>query len=169
MIWFISDTHFGHKNIIEHCNRPFSSVEEMDRAIIDNINSLVRPNDTLYHLGDFAFRNVRDVSHYRQQINCKNIHLILGNHDYLTLSDRKQFSTVSDLKEIRYAKQVIIMCHYAMRIWNKSHYGSILLFGHSHGMLGKGLQTGWGKTFDVGVDCWDFKPINIDQVLEICK
>lgn len=70
MIWFTSDTHFGHTNIIEYCNRPFSCIEEMNGKIINNINSKVKHNDILYHLGDFSFRNHKS---YRERINCRQI------------------------------------------------------------------------------------------------
>ena len=129
-----------------------------------NINKNVGINDTLYHLGDFAFRSVKDITEYRERINCKNVHLLLGNHDKLKLHEKRLFMTVSGYKELRYAKQTIVMCHYAMRVWNKSHHGSIMLYGHSHGSL-----PSQGKSFDVGVDCWDFAPISLDFVLEHTK
>ncbi|MCA9282233.1 MAG: metallophosphoesterase, partial [Phycisphaerales bacterium] len=79
-IYFTADTHFGHANIIKHSRRPFASVEEMDAAIIDDINSLVAPHDWLYHLGDFSFRGGNPAA-YRARIRCRNMVLVLGNHD----------------------------------------------------------------------------------------
>lgn len=161
MLFFTSDTHFGHYNIIKFCSRPFLSVEHMDEAIISNINRLVQPNDTLYHLGDFSFRAPLGMSYYRDRINCKNIHLILGNHDVIKIQDKRLFSTISDLKQIKANKKKIIMCHYAMRVWNSSHHGSIHLYGHSHNTLPR-----TEKSFDVGVDCWNYCPISLDEVIK---
>lgn len=158
MIWFTADTHFGHKNIIEYCNRPFASVEEMDETIINNINAVVKPEHTIYHLGDFSFGG---TFHYRSKINCKNVHLILGNHDKLKMLEKRCFSTVSMIKEVRYAKQFIVLCHYGMRVWNKSHHGSWSLYGHSHGTLPP-IQN----SMDVGVDCHDYQPLSFDDVKE---
>lgn len=86
--YFISDTHFGHESRIRLANRPFSSVDEMDEQLIENWNSRVGPEDTVYHLGDFCFRNARGAEHYRSRLN-GTIHLIRGNHDSQTV---KHFS-----------------------------------------------------------------------------
>jgi len=143
-IWFTADTHFGHANIIRHCNRPFGSVQEMDEALIASINSRVSETDTLYHLGDFAFRG-NDPAAYRGRIRCRSIVLILGNHDPQTLAGvtKSEFSSlfagVHSLLRIKPsldgAAQQIMLCHYAMRVWDKIHHGSWHLFGHSHGTL----------------------------------
>ena len=79
-VYFTSDTHFGHEAIIRLTKRPFSSVEEMDAVLVDGWNTTVSPEDTVYHLGDFAHRNSRSAAHYRNLLN-GTIHLILGNHD----------------------------------------------------------------------------------------
>lgn len=162
MIWFTSDTHFGHENIIRFCNRPYESLEEMDDTLLENINSLVKPHDTLYHLGDFAFNSHKQ---YRERIECKNVHLVLGNHD----KQKRQvyealFSTVKNLSFVNWQCERIILCHYAMRRWNGSHYGSWHLYGHSHGTL-----PGHGKSFDVGVDPNNYKPVSFDQVKELIE
>ena len=92
MYYFTADSHFGHANILKYCKRPFKNVLEMDKVIIDNINKVVQPGDTLYHLGDFAFARGRyeisQIREYRNRINCKNIILILGNHDPHTSTDQ---------------------------------------------------------------------------------
>jgi len=79
-IFCTAGTHLGHANIIQHCRRPFASVVAMDAAIIDRINSRVGPDDWLYHPGDFSFRG-GDPAAYRARIRCRNMVLILGNHD----------------------------------------------------------------------------------------
>ena len=84
--WIISDTHFGHTNIIKYCNRPFSDAREMDKTIISNINAVVKPHHILWHLGDFLYgKSILSVQEryakYTSLIHCKKIILILGNHD----------------------------------------------------------------------------------------
>ena len=81
-MWFTADTHFGHSNIIELTHRPFSSVQEMDRRLIANINDRVSARDSLYILGDFSFRmTVEEAYAIRKKIVCQHVHLIRGNHD----------------------------------------------------------------------------------------
>jgi calcineurin-like phosphoesterase family protein len=90
MYFFLSDTHFGHENIIKYCNRPFTNVKEMDETIIKNINDRVAETDTLFFLGDFCMKRSSEASsapqnafdYYRNQIKCKNIIFIRGNHDH---------------------------------------------------------------------------------------
>lgn len=163
--WFTSDTHFGHANIIEYCNRPFSDVEEMDDVIIDGINGCVTINDTLYHLGDFSFgkNNLEKVREYRGRIRCKNIHLILGNHDYSirnNLDIQKIFSSVSDLKQVKLNNQKYILCHYPLEIWNAKHHGSVHLYGHTHEDNIKKMK---GR-LNVGVDLNNFYPHSLKDI-----
>lgn len=158
MIWFTADTHFAHNNILIHCERPFKTATEMDLTMLTNINEVVGPDDTLYHLGDFAFRH---TMMYREGINCKHVHLIQGNHDKKIPA--KCFESVSHYKEVKTdACRKIVLCHYAMRVWNCSHHGSWQLYGHSHGSL----PDEGRKSFDVGVDCWDYRPLSLDMVAE---
>jgi len=142
----------------------------MDGAILDNINSSVRPNDILYHLGDFALPK-RNVAQYREKIRCRNIILILGNHDPQTKEGQPHnkyniFSRVFVVLRIRPViqnlRQPIILSHYAMRTWNGSNHGSWHLFGHSHGKL----PDDGSMSFDVGVDQHNYCPINIETVAD---
>jgi len=137
----------------------------MDNVILDNVNNCVSASDTLYFLGDFAFKvGSGKLKEYRERINCKNIHLILGNHDQKSKNQlRGLFTSVSNLKRIRIEKQDIILCHYAMKVWDKSHWGSYQLFGHSHNGLPDDpnqLQT------DVGVDTNNFMPYPFEEIKE---
>lgn len=158
MIWFTSDTHFGHRSIIDYCKRPFKNVDEMDGVLIKNWNNCVKKNDTIYHLGDFSFQSPEK---YTKQLNGQ-IHLILGNHDHKRMNSQERktlFTSVSELKQINIGEQTIVLCHYSMRVWSKSHYGAWHLFGHSHGCL-----SNCGKSFDVGVDCNDYTPLSYEMV-----
>lgn len=160
MIFFTSDTHFGHTNIIKYCDRPFSNVQEMDEFLITEWNKVVRPNDTIYHLGDFCFSKNPDSILCR--LNGKK-HLIIGNHDNQKTIDSVFWESVGHYKEISFEKQFIVLCHYAMKVWNKSHRGAWHLYGHSHGTL---PEDPFSFSFDAGVDCHDYKPISFEQIKE---
>lgn len=161
MEFFISDTHFGHSNILKFCQRPFLDVQDMDEKLIKNWNSIVSEKDIVYHLGDFSWRN---PELYREQLNGKIV-LIKGGHDYRW--NAKLFSNfveTCDSKTICLRKQVIVLSHFCYRVWNKSHYGSWHLYGHSHGKL-----EPIGKSWDVGVDVNNFKPLSMDEIVDIMK
>jgi len=158
MIYFTADTHFNHKNIIKYCNRPFETLEEMNNKIIDNWNILIQPRDTVYHLGDFGFGNLENILNRLQGQKI----LITGSHDTKIHQYKKYFSNQTPLLEIKANGQTITLCHYAMRVWPKSHYNSWHLFGHSHSEL-----EPQGKSYDVGVDNNDFKPISLEQITKI--
>lgn len=148
--FFIADTHFDHRKIIEYCSRPFDDIQEMNETIIKNWNEKIRSNDVVYHLGDFAFKN---TVYFMNRLNGRII-LIPGNHDRDTLKYLHLFEEVSLIKNIKVGKIDIVMCHYAMRVWHKSHFNSWHLYGHSHGSL-----QPIGKSWDVGVDRNNFKPL----------
>lgn len=155
-MFFTSDTHFGHAKIIEYCNRPFNTVQEMDAVIIARWNERVSPGDVVYHLGDFCFG---PASPYARQLN-GIIHLVDGSHD--TEVDDPRIYHVGSLLTIvlhLYSSTRLALCHYAMRSWPLSHYGSWHLFGHHHGKLAP-----YGLSFDVGVDTNDFYPYSLDEV-----
>ena len=162
--WFTSDTHFGHKNIIKYSNRPFETKEEMDFKMIENWNKRVGRADTVYHLGDFCFMDEQSGQSILNRLNGKK-HLIIGNHD--KAGTRLQgWESISHYKEVSIDGQFIILCHYAMRVWNKSHHGSWMLYGHSHGSLPDDPNA---LSFDVGVDCHNYQPINMDEIRRIMK
>lgn len=158
-VFFTADQHWGHANIIRFQKRPFADVHEMDAALIHNWNAVVRPDDTVYHLGDFTFK---DHDKYLKRLN-GTIHFIFGNHDKRKHALAAGFASVSDYSEVTVDGQLIVLCHYAFRVWRKSHHGSWHLYGHSHGSLPDDPHS---LSFDVGVDCWDYTPISIHQVKE---
>lgn len=156
-IFFTSDMHLAHKKIILLSNRPFSSVEEMDEELIKRFNSKVGPEDTVYDLGDFCFTNPKK---YDGCLN-GNIIRIKGSHDH-DIKEPRMMVIKPDGFLDKYGDQVeITLCHYAMRSWEKSHYGAWHLYGHHHGLLAP-----YGLSFDVGVDCWDYYPVSLEQVKE---
>lgn len=168
-IFFISDTHFGHENILKYCDRPFKNAKEMDEVIIANWNSVVDRNDIVYHLGDFSFA---EPTQYTKRLN-GNIILILGNHDKQSIIAQKRansnkeiapFAEMHKILEIKIGETPITLNHFAQRVWNKSHFNAYHLYGHSHGLL-----PAQGKSFDVGVDTNEFKPYSWEQVKAIMK
>lgn len=165
-IYFVSDTHFGHKNVIKHCGRPFESMEQMDQAMIDNWNKTVSRKDTIYHLGDLSFHNIHDTRDIIKQLNGHKI-LIRGNHDRFSDIDylKMGFERVRDYEEIKWNKRKFILCHFPFLTWNGSHRGNLHLHGHCHGTLNH-LNVGVPR-IDVGVDNFDFAPIHVDKILEL--
>lgn len=157
-IWFTSDHHFGHARIVELAHRPFESVEEMDETMISRWNERVDNGDLVYHLGDFAFC---DHTPYLERLNGQK-RLILGNHDHSNrVRKAKGWNTVDSLLHVTVDDTPLVLCHYAMRVWNRSHYGALHLYGHSHGSL-----PGDSQSLDVGVDCWQFYPIALTTIRE---
>lgn len=165
MIWFIGDTHFGHGNIINYCGRPFGSLAEHNETIIKNWNSVVSPNDHVYHLGDVGFGSPDYLYRVMQRLRGK-IYLIKGNHDGPAIREpvAQRFQFIKDVHFLKTQhkgqKVEIFLSHYAHRTWPKSNHGSFHLFGHSHGNM-----PPHGLSFDVGVDCWNFCPISLEQVM----
>lgn len=157
-LWFAADTHFGHGNIIKNCGRPFADADEMDAALIANWNAVVAPKDEVRHLGDFAWsKDPKYLARIFDQLNGSK-HLIVGNHDHGP-TRRLPWASVDKLKGVKVDGSLIVLCHYGMRVWPKSHFGSLHLYGHSHGNL-----PGTRQSCDVGVDCWDFRPVSISEI-----
>lgn len=172
--YFSADYHLSHKNICKYCNRPFNSVEEMNETIISNHNSLVKPNDVFYFLGDLCFGNEKVIAQFLRRLN-GNIKVIFGNHDktlrkfakkdlnsYSELRNRVEF--LGDYKEIEINKQHIVLSHYAFRVFNRSHRGAWNLYGHSHSNLPDDPHI---LGIDVGIDGHNYLPINFNQINDI--
>lgn len=170
--WFSSDYHLGHANIIKYCNRPFNNADEMNKAIIANHNALIQPDDEWYHLGDFSAMGPGYTIEALKQLNGKKF-MLLGNHDkilkkdevqqYFTLIPAEFEVTVQD-KNSSVGKQLIVLSHYAMRTWNKSHWDAWQLYGHSHGKLPDDPML---RSIDVGVDAHQFRPIRYEEIRDI--
>lgn len=174
--FFTSDTHFYHANIIKYCNRPFQSVEEMNKALIDNWNSVVGNEDTVYHLGDFCWKGVQSWQKIREQLNGKII-LIAGNHDepflskksVLSLFEKVSFQQVIYIDNIR-----IILNHYPFLCYKGQNTpGNIQLYGHVHSTPNTKIKSidelrcfsnCFPGQYDVGVDNNEFRPISWEEI-----
>lgn len=182
-IWFTSDQHFNHGNIIKYTNRPFDDVEQMDAEQIHRWNEKVKLNDTVYHLGDFALARREQAYRYFGQLNGRIKVLAypwhhdkrwLPNHygpvDIISASNWRiellPPMVVLELRQYSDGKypRALVLCHYQIKKWERKHYDSWHLFGHSHGKV-----KGEGLSFDVGVDCWGFAPIPLHKVAEIME
>jgi calcineurin-like phosphoesterase family protein len=159
MIFFTADEYYGHANIIKYCNRPFKSVQEMDEEIIKRHNSVVKHDDQVIHAGDFSIYSELEFVQrlYTNKLSGHHIFL-MGSHDKWLPKNTPMILE----KEIE--GQLIVVCHYAMRTWRKSHYNSWQIYGHSHGKL-----TPQGKQWDAGVDNNNFYPISFEGLKEIMK
>lgn len=174
MVYFSADDHYGHSNILRYCSRPFATIEEHDEALITNWNRVVKPQDTAYIIGDLAFyKDQNKTAEVVRRLNGKK-HLVLGNHDkFLKPFVLEMFASVNHYLEIKVqdseaykGSQLIVLLHYAMKVWNRSHSGSWHLYGHSHSSLADDPNS---LSFDVGVDAHNYTPISYDQVKAIMK
>lgn len=166
-IFFTSDTHFGHRNIIKYCNRPFQTIEEHDQKLIENWNSVVQKGDIIYHLGDFGFGDIQYIKKICSKLKGQ-INLILGNHDTNINKFSDRFGFIKDthlLKTKLNSRTVqIFMSHYPHRTWIHRPRNCYHLYGHVHGNL-----ESHGLSFDVGVDLWKYTPISLEQVDSYCR
>lgn len=162
--FFTSDTHFGHVGIIKHASRKFPDEFAMDGELIRRWNSVVRPDDTVYHLGDLSFKGLAYTMEILDSLNGR-IHWVLGNHDKALKNKSPMVSRMESIQPILETNidgQHVVMCHFPMLTWNKAHYGSWMLHGHSHGTL-KHPYEGM-RLMDVGVDTNNLTPYSLDEV-----
>lgn len=153
MIYFTADLHLNHAKILEYCHRPFKDIDDMNEGLIRRWNALVKPEDTVYHLGDFCMGDPRK---YYNRLN-GTVYIVPGSHDkeLRKLDQRFILPPIHILKH----DPPIVLCHYSLRSWPRSHYASWHLFGHHHSRL-----EPYGLSFDVGVDAWDYTPVSLKMV-----
>jgi calcineurin-like phosphoesterase family protein len=179
-IWFTSDTHYMHKNMVRGVTswrdaegnipmqqvRDFDTLEDMNISMITNINNNVKENDILFCLGDWSFGGRENIKIFRDQLICKNIYLILGNHDHhieRELELRKLFSGVYDKLHIQIDDKNYILNHEPIASWTGVRKGYIHLSGHLHSDM-----IGPGKYMDCGIDKHpEFRPYILSEIYEI--
>jgi len=163
--YIVSDTHYWHKNIIKFQpdSRPQVPIREHNEILIERHNSVVKPNDEYWHLGDFGFCNLKQTLELLDRLNGK-INFIIGNHDkQMQHSDvRRELNWSGYYHELRgFTKSAIPMFHFPLCSWNRSHYGSIHFHGHEHG---NGENV--GRRFDVGADTNQCYPYHLPTLVE---
>jgi hypothetical protein len=203
-VWFTADTHFGHLKIPLYARREFcldkgelakanaiwqdghrnsdwspsaESVARMDEKLIENINSCVGRDDILWHLGDFCWNksgSAAAAARYLERINCRNVFLVAGNHDAPEM--RGSFPACYEYREIKVQSKIVILSHYAHCFWNRSHYGSWMLYGHAHGSAEEWMDVNMpGRlSMDVGVDnayriLGEYRPFSFPEISSIMK
>ena len=171
MVYYTADLHFGHDVNIAKSDRPFLTVEDMEVILINNWNKAVRPEDTVYIVGDFISRSRKPPEYYLRQLNGVK-HLITGNHDAPWMKHCKMeeyFESVGDFAEVKDGGKRIVMCHYPMVEWPGSKRGSVLVYGHVHNRKeNPTFQTlrRLKRAYNAGVDIHDFTPVPLDKLIE---
>ena len=157
--FLIADPHFGHESIIRLCNRPFADVDEMNRAMRDNWNSVVKPSDDVIVLGDFAHHMTTEKLRALFDSLRGRKHLIIGNHDDQHTLEMPWSTPPRDVAYMSIDSTRVVLCHYAWRTWPGIRKGALMLYGHNHGRLPGNQQSA-----DIGVDVMGFAPVRLSQV-----
>ncbi len=187
-LWFTSDTHYNHGNICSATTqwtdpvtcREFESLEKMNAHLVGNINEFVKEDDILFHLGDWSFGGFEQIEIFRNQINCKNVHIITGNHDHHIENDREGiqsiFSSVNKYLNLNVkwnvgtplmGEQRFALMHFPIASWDNMARGAIHLHGHVHFPADK--RIGVGKMMDVGCDGNALYPIEMSTILSLMR
>lgn len=181
-VWVTSDTHYNHANICRGTTswrkpdgsipiketRDFKNLDLMNDTIVNNINSIVKEDDILIHLGDWSFGGFESIQKFRDRVICKNIHLIFGNHDHHIENNRDEvqelFTSVSHYNTLKIGKIEIQLMHYPIDSWNNLRKGAMHLHGHCH--LPNDKRLGKGKRIDAGIDGHlEFRPYHLMREL----
>lgn len=156
--FLIADQHYGHSAIIRMCNRPFGDVYEMNEAMVAGHNAVVKNDDTVIMLGDFAHRYPPAKLPLLFGSLNGHKHLIRGNHDDKhTLA--LPWESVHDVLHTSIDATRLTLCHYAWRVWPSQRKGALMLYGHSHGRL-----PGNQQSMDIGVDVMGWSPVRLNTI-----
>lgn len=166
--YYISDLHLGHKNIIDFCNRPFDTVEEMNETLIENWNARVRPCDHVYLVGDFMYRSAVSAKKVLEQLSGRK-HLIVGNHDAKWMKSLKlgdHFESVDMMLAVSDRGRNVVLCHYPMMTWpgRKSFH----VYGHIHNntdMPYWPLLATYDNALNACVEVNGYQPVTLDELI----
>lgn len=175
MIYFTSDTHFGHRHAIKFDNRPFSSVEEMDQVMMDKWNAKVQPEDTVYVLGDVSWHSEERSCELVNSLHGQKI-LVRGNHDRVHGRFKNCFEKIVQYEEIVLPQgRHVVLCHYPILFFNRRHYGSYMFYGHVHNSQEYALVEQQRaqieslghpcNAFNVGVMVQGYEPVTFDEIV----
>lgn len=186
-IYITSDTHYGHANICRGTTtwdltkrtsaegnvlgvRDFDTIEEMNAALIENINSIVPHDGILFHLGDWSFGGEENIPIFRHRIKCNNIHLITGNHDHhqekgswdWLFTSRQKYLELEVGKHLKFN-----LFHFNISSWNNINRGAFHLHGHQHWQSDQRFSE--GRCMDIGVDGNNLFPYKLTDVIDMLK
>lgn len=173
-IFFTSDLHFGHKNILKYDKRPFSSVEEMDEELIFRWNKKVSKEDVVYILGDISWRKDEETAKILNRLN-GTIYLIKGNHDKIGPLTRRRITQIYDYLEIKVGDRKVVLSHYPIMCYNLHLHKAVMLYGHVHNsseaefmkeVIDLANSKGFPHLmFNVGCMEWNFEPVTLEEIL----
>jgi calcineurin-like phosphoesterase family protein len=186
-VYVVSDCHYSHQNICRGVTnwrmpdgkipiaqtRDFETIDKMNAAIVNNINEVVGQDDILICLGDWSFGGYEKIREFWDRLICKNIHLVLGNHDDHIKNNKGGcqglFKSVSEYNRLEIGQYRFELCHYPMSSWRDLNKGSMMLHGHVH--LPPHKKFGLGKRIDCGMDGHtEFRPYHIlNEIVPMLK
>jgi calcineurin-like phosphoesterase family protein len=150
--YLIADPHFDHERLMDITARPFPNVQEWNELIIENTNRMVGRSDRLIILGDFGFSN--RIGYFRQQIKCRHVELIIGNHDQESKCRNVFGGSIWHQRSIKFFDTHLYLSHYAHCFWDGSHKGWMHVYGHNHNQREAYLDSIWPerRSMDVSPD-----------------
>ncbi len=170
MIYYISDLHFGHTNVIFFDKRPFKDRDEMDRVLMVNWNSRVGDDDTVYIVGDLCYRSAHSADWYLKQLKGHKI-LILGNHDGPILKDPEALALldgVEKMMDVNDCEKTVTLCHYPIAEWNSYFHGSWHVFGHIHNSKNESYEFMRKKRHALNAGCMinNYMPVTFEELIK---
>jgi calcineurin-like phosphoesterase family protein len=174
--YFTSDPHFTHRNVISHCNRPwlvdaelgvaYRDVDAMNEELVERWNAVVKnDSDRVFILGDIAMNGKKAIEFLRRCRGRKC--LVRGNHDHDIVKKAPElFEWIKDYYVLTVdgteQQHKVVMFHFPIEVWDGKHRGWLHFHGHSHGNLRRTIR---GRV-DVGMDCWDWRPVTFEAARE---
>jgi len=178
-VFFTSDFHLFHTNVIKFDDRPFRKkngdpdVDAMHKTIIKNWNNVVNDNDIVFYLGDLCFVDPKLANTVIHNLNGV-VHFIIGNHDkYNDIVNYKRFESINDYVDLNISGNNLnlhfVLMHYPIYSWNRAHHGSYMIHGHSHMSLSNDDLHKNKRIFDVGCNGWDYTPVSYITLVDLGK
>lgn len=169
MIFYTSDLHFGHANVIGFDNRPFANIDEMDQYIISQWNERVSSDDTVYILGDVCYRNSKDASWYLRRLKGHKI-LVVGNHDNVLLKNKSAIACLDQIDKMLQVideKRQITLCHYPIAEWNAYFHEAWHIYGHIHNKKEETFEIMRKKDRALNAGCMinNYVPVTFDELV----